>query len=60
MLTGIELEEADEIRILHRNPEVVGLNANGGPSRRLARSERAETKRYHTAGAIEDIKATSK
>ncbi len=44
----------------HNSPSHVVTAASGGPpagiARRLARSDRLDTKRYYTAGVIEDIK----
>jgi len=52
--------EIDSVQILHSNPQTGSEEcdgaSSGGPSKRMTRSERSETKRYHTAGAIEDIK----
>jgi len=56
------------VHILHSNPETehsdlgssASIDQTGIPSsaiaRRLARNDRMDTKRYYTAGAIEDIK----
>lgn len=38
------------------NPMVAGSGPPAGIARRLARSDRLDTKRYYTAGVIEDIK----
>lgn len=44
----------------HNSPAHIETAASGGPpagiARRLARSDRLDTKRYYTAGVIEDIK----
>ncbi len=50
----------DEVQIVHSNPdrELELGNPNSGIAKRLARNERADTKRYYTAGAIEDIKVS--
>jgi hypothetical protein len=63
----------DPVHILHSNPEEdsdlgssvsidqsVGTASSSGIARRLARNDRSDTKRYYTAGVIEDIKVRSR
>lgn len=48
----------DDVLILHSNQDFNSENSTvgSGIAKRLARNDRPDTKRYYTAGAIEDIK----